>query len=175
MTIVILLLYLAEVFIAAALVVYIFVLGYTLVFGAPYVPTSKRKTKLMLRLAKARRGERLVDLGSGDGTIVIEAAKLGLVAEGYEVNPYLIWKSRRNLATAKVTRKAKIYFKDMWKADVSKADIVTVYGISWIMKGLEEKLLKELPVGARVVSETFKFPNWQVVEVKDKVYLYVND
>jgi cyclopropane fatty-acyl-phospholipid synthase-like methyltransferase len=142
--------------------------------GAHYMPTSKQKVGDMLRLAKLMPGERLVDIGSGDGRLVIEAARKGAKAYGFEVNPILVWWSRRNISTAHMNAAAKISWKNFWHQNFSDFDVVTVYGISHIMGLLEKKLLRELRPGARVVSNTFQFPTW-VGKREGGVYVYVKE
>jgi cyclopropane fatty-acyl-phospholipid synthase-like methyltransferase len=129
--------------------------------GAHYVPTSREKVARMLRLAQLTSGDRLVDIGSGDGRLVIEAARQGAVASGFELNPILVWWSRRKIRAVHLETKAQISWKDFWHQDFSSFDVVTVYGIGHIMGLLEKKLLRELRPGARVVSNSFPFPTWE--------------
>ena len=116
----------------------------------------------------------MIDLGSGDGTLVMEAAKRGAVVTGYEINIFLVWKSRVKIRRKNI-RNANIKHKSLWKADVSQADVILLFGIPHMMARLENKLMRELPKGARVVSFTFAFPNWQPVKEKDNVRLYVKE
>lgn len=136
--------------------------------GAPFVPTEKRKIKEMLQLARLKQGEKLVDLGAGDGRIVKVAARMGARAVGYEVNPLLVIKAQRNLPS-----KAKILWRNFWLMSLSDFDVVTVYGINPIMKPLGKKLAKELKKGARVVSYRYALPNLPLAKQKGDVYLYV--
>jgi cyclopropane fatty-acyl-phospholipid synthase-like methyltransferase len=142
--------------------------------GAHYVPTPDEKVARMLRLAQFRRGERLVDIGSGDGRLVIEAARQGAKAYGFELNPALVWWSRRKIRAAHMEREAQISWKDFWYQDFSSFDVVTVYGISHIMGSLEKKLLHELHPGSRVISNTFPFPSWKG-QSEGGVFLYIKD
>jgi cyclopropane fatty-acyl-phospholipid synthase-like methyltransferase len=139
--------------------------------GAHYVPTSAERTVRMLRLAALTPGERLVDIGSGDGRLVIEAARQGASAYGYELNPALVWWSRRKIRAAHMEGKAEISWKDFWHQDFSRFDVVTVYGIPHIMGLLEKKLLRELRPGARVVSNSFAFPTWEG-KSEDGIFVY---
>ena len=127
----------------------------------------------MLDLARVRKGEKLVDMGSGDGAIIIAAGKRGLEAHGFEISPFLVWKTKQNIRKAGLEGKVFVHWTDMWKASVKDTDVVTVFAITWVMKKMGAKLLRELPKGSRVVTETFKFPNWKVVEERDKVFLYI--
>jgi len=140
--------------------------------GAIYLPTSKRTVKKMVELANIKPGEIAVDLGSGDGRLVIALAKAGAEAHGYEINPLLVFLARRNIRKARFKGKAFIHFKNFWKEDFSQFDIVTIFGIGYAMESLEQKLKKELKIGARVVSNTFPFPNWQYIKRGDTAFLY---
>lgn len=142
--------------------------------GAHYVPTPSEKLIRMLRLAQLVPGERLVDIGSGDGRLVIEAAREGAKAYGFELNPALVWWSRRKIRAAHLEGQVEISWKDFWRQDFSSFDVVTVYGISHIMGALEKKLLRELHPGSRVVSNTFPFPSWKG-DSEGGVFLYVKE
>ncbi len=126
----------------------------------------------MIRLAKIKKGDKVADLGSGDGRIVIAFAQNGAVAHGYEINPLLYVISIQNLRKNGVHERAKIYLKDLWRVDLSPYDIVTLYGNFPMMSRLEKKLQKELRTGARVISNHFKFPKWNS-EKEEDLYLYV--
>jgi hypothetical protein len=69
--------------------------------------------------------------------------------------------------------KAHIYNKSFWNVNLSSYDVVVIYGIDYIMERLEKKLLKELQPGTRIISNSFKFPNWDYLEKKNDIYLYI--
>ncbi len=140
--------------------------------GAPYVATDPELVLQMIQLARVELGDRAVDLGSGDGRIVIALVRAGAMADGFETNPFLVWQSRRKIKKAGLQDRATINWKSFWGANLSKYSVVTVYGISYIMPKLEEKLRRELTSGARVVSKGFRFPTWSLAKQKDNVYLY---
>jgi ribosomal protein L11 methylase PrmA len=128
--------------------------------GAPFLPTQKHALEKMIALAQIQHGEKLADLGSGDGRIVIAAAKAGAEAHGYEINPLLVWWSRYQIKKAGLSDRAFIHQKNFWRVDFSDYNIVMLFGITGIMKGLEKKLKTELKPGSRVISNIFVFPNW---------------
>jgi len=140
--------------------------------GAPYLPTPYKKVKKMLELAKLKSGEKLVDLGCGDGRVLIEAAKLGVEAIGYEIDPILVYFLRKKIKKLGLEDKIKVYWKNFWKADLSEADVIVFYGITHIMKRMERKLLKELKPGARVCCYIFPFPEWEPEKYEDGIFLY---
>ena len=141
-------------------------------FGAIYVPSAKEKIEKIIELAEIKSGEKAADLGAGDGRLIIAFAKKAVEAHGYEINPLLVWEAKRNISNAKVKGRAFIHWKNFWGEDLSEFDIITVYGIGFIMKKLEKKLRKELKNNARVVSNGFRLPTWPPIKEEDGVYLY---
>lgn len=139
----------------------------------PYVPSSWNKVRQIMEFADVQSGMKMCDLGSGDGRIVIECAKKGAYACGYELSNSRVLLSQKNINRENLKNVAFIVQKDFFKANLSSFDLVTVYGITGIMKRLESKLQKELRAGAKVISNHFPFPNWQPAEIKDDVYLYI--
>lgn len=138
----------------------------------PYVPSTWNKVNIMYELAKPKKGEKLADLGSGDGRIVIEFAKKGIESHGYEIHSGLALLSESKILDNNLDELAFIHIADFWNEDLSPYDIVTIYGMSSIMKQLQEKLKAELKPGSRVLSSIFHFPDWKPVEQKSNVYLY---
>lgn len=142
-------------------------------WGAPYVPTSKEGVEDMIKLAELKSTDKIVDLGSGDGRIVIAAARVGVrEALGYEIDPRLIRFSRREAMKAGVGERTKFFWKSMWKADLHDVDVVFLYQITYAMKGLAGKLKTELPKGARVVSSGFQFPEWEPEKTFENIRIY---
>jgi len=141
-------------------------------WGAIYLPTKKDTVKKMIELAEIKPGEKAVDLGAGDGRLVIALAKSGAEAHGYEINPFLVLFAKLNIHRAGLKDKAFIHFKNFWEVNLSDFDIVAVFGISHIMEKLEAKLKKELKVGTRIISNSFSFPGWSASKKDGGVYLY---
>lgn len=141
--------------------------------GAPYVPTGEETVATMIRLANICADDTVVDLGSGDGRIVIAAAKAGArISVGYEIQPRLLWLSRKYAKHAEVSDKTVFHWKSMWDADVSKVTVVFLYQITYAMPKLSKKLQTELPPGARVISSGFTFPHWEPVQKEGGVTMY---
>lgn len=156
---------------AAALVMTPFALP-LFVRGAPFVPTGRKTTERMVSLSGLTPGQRLLDLGSGDGRIVIAAARRGISAHGIELNPWLVWYARWSARWAGLSQHATFTCGNLWRIDCATFDAVTVYGLGPIMPRLERKLMTELKPGARVVSHAFTFPHWKPGTVEDSVYVY---
>ncbi len=147
--------------------------AYSVLFGAPYVPTGGERVGEMLALAGVKPGETFVDLGSGDGRLVIAAAKAGARAEGWEVNPYLWLWSRLMIRRAGLGDRATVHLGSYWDDSVAHADVVSLFLITQQMEKMQEKLRRELRPGSRVVSYVFSFPEWRHESRSDAgVYLY---
>jgi protein-L-isoaspartate O-methyltransferase len=161
------------------LLLVIYFLGRPIIRGAIYFPTSPRSVATMLRLADVKPGDKLVDLGSGDGRILITAAQAGAEAVGYEINPVLVRRSRRAIARAGVggrageSGNAVVHWEDFWRINFSQFDVVIVYGIPYIMKDLQRKLERELRPGTKIISNAFIFPGWEPVAQERKIMLYI--
>lgn len=150
----------------------IYLLARPIVRGAIYFPTNTENVDTMIRLAALKTGDTIADLGSGDGRLLMACARRGIRAEGYEINPILVFLSRRTIRRAGMKDLATVRWKSFWRADLAPFDAVFVYGIPYIMNDLRRKLERELRPGAKVVSNVFRFPAWVPAETEGKVYLY---
>ena len=140
--------------------------------GAPFLPTGKKYVEEMLDVAAIQPDERFVDLGSGDGRLVIAAAHRGARAVGYEINPFLVAIAYFRIWRAGVGNRATIHWQSFWSVDFRTVDVVSVYGITNIMPRLEKKLTAELRRGSRVVSYVFSLPTWKSVAHHEGIRLY---
>ena len=123
-------------------------------FGAPYLPIHTKYLRSINNKLDIKPGITVVDLGSGDGKILVEAAKRGATVIGYEINPLLAWISKLRLR--KWQSHATIYRKNLFEADLSKADIIFIFGINGMMDRLSKKLLHEARTDVEIIS--FAFP-----------------
>src|SRR5262245_55646185 len=120
----------------------------------------------MLKLAAVEKNDVVYDLGSGDGRIVITAAQLyGARGVGIEINPELIRIARANARKAKVEHLVRFEEKDIFKADLREAGVVTLFLLTSVNLKLRPKLLRELKPGVRVVSHTFDMGDWKPAKV----------
>lgn len=142
----------------------------------PYVPTPTEVVNRMLDMAQIKKGEKHYDLGSGDGRIVIEAAKRGAHGVGIDLNPERIKEARANAKKAGVEDRVEFKTMDLFKADFSDADVVTLYLLPSVNRDLRPQLWKQLPVGARVVSHAFdmgkEWPPERTEEVDHRTIYY---
>ena len=143
-----------------------------MITGAPFVPIDTTALKRMIALLQIQLGEKAADLGSGDGRIVIELARAGAKAHGYEINPLLVLTSQKNIKNAGVVDQTSIHWKSFWGQDLSSFQVITLFGMPHMMKRLAQKLRKELKPGARVISHQFMFPDWPVAQQESQLYLY---
>lgn len=139
--------------------------GYEPIPGQPgkdvvWVPMPDSQVERMLDLARVTAADFVVDLGSGDGRTVIAAAKRGARAHGVEFNPDLVALSRERAREAGVADKATFAEGDLYKADLSRATVVTLFLLDDINVRLRPTLLALKP-GTRVATNTFKMGDWE--------------
>lgn len=164
------------IFTVGLLALYIVLLINKKVFnGAPYVRTHPKTLSRMLALADIKPGDVAIDLGSGDGEIVLACAKSGAMAYGFEINPLLCLWSKFRIYRSGLSKNTFISKNSFWNIHFGDYDVVTVFGIGYMMPSLEKKLQGELKSGAKVISNSFMFPNWKFVKQDKDVYLYIKD
>ena len=163
---------------------------------APYIPTKMDKIKEILKLAGVKKGKRFYELGSGDGRVVLEAAKLGADSFGIEQSwirvLYSRWKAYHlglkkahfihgnifNLSfwseaiESKSYRSAKASLQDDKNKTITYADIIYIYLLPKGVWKLEEKLKKELKKGSLVITQTYHFPNWKPIKKSGDFQFY---
>lgn len=148
--------------------------GLTFVFGAPWVPTPKEKVRRMMQLAEAKPGETMMDLGSGDGSVLIIAAKeFGMNAIGYEINPVLRLYAKIWARLVGVGDKVSVRRGNFFTIDLPKTDIVSFYLLDTTIKKLEPRLTRDLPKGTRVVSRDFQIWAWPEWKTDGTLYAYL--
>lgn len=129
---------------------------------APYYPTPNAIVEKMLQLGGAKKGEKMFDLGSGDGRIVIMAAdKFGMHSAGVEFDKDLYSQSSERIRRMGLTEKAKIIHGDLLQQDYTSADLITVYLLPVSNEKLRPLLEKQLKKGARVVAHDFEVGGWR--------------
>jgi SAM-dependent methyltransferase len=126
-----------------------------------FVPTPPAVVAAMLELAEVSARDTVYDLGSGDGRIVIAAAKRGAHAVGYEVRPELLAQGRESIEKEHLKDHAEIREGDLFEADLSPASVVTLYLLPSLNLKLMPKLQKELKPGSRIVSHAFDMGTWK--------------
>jgi len=128
----------------------------------PFVPTPIEVVDKMLELAEVKKGDVVYDLGSGDGRIVIRAAKrYGVRAVGIEMDGPLLEQSRNDARVAGVSHLVQFRAEDALKADLSQATVVTLYMLPWFNEKIKPNLKKYLKPGARIVAHDFGIEGWK--------------
>lgn len=138
---------------------------------APFVPTQKQKVKKSLLLAGLKKGEVFYELGSGDGRVVIEAARMGADAYGIEQSWLRILFSRWK-AARKNLKNAYFIHGNIFKKNLSEADVVFIYLLPKGVAKLQTKLQKELQKGSRVITQDYHFQTWKPVKKEGNFWLY---
>lgn len=151
-------------------VVLIFLFGFVLLFGAPYLPVLKSELDNALDLIDLKPNQHLLELGCGDGRVLIAAAKKGIRVTGYELNPLLAlvawartWRYRQTV---------NVVWSNFWSAEFPDADGIFVFLLPKYMKKLDKKIIQEYSgQKIKLVSFAFKIPGKPSTK-KGGVYLY---
>ena len=157
--------------------------------AGPYVPSPQSVVADMLRYAEVGASDFLIDLGSGDGRIVLTAAKVfGARGFGVEIKDELVKKSNEAAQKEGLADRVKFMKQDLFKTDMSQATVITMYLLPDTVNLLKDKFLKELKPGTRIVSHDYPLTGWipekyVQMDLEDKVeisgvtttliYLYV--
>ena len=130
--------------------------------GGPYVPTPQKVVEAMLDLAGVGAGDLVMDLGSGDGRIVLTAATRHRASGiGVDIDQELVDRANHSARSLGVGDRVRFMKQDVETVDVSKAIVVTLYLLPGMMSILRPKLLRELRPGTRIVSHDFEFGEWK--------------
>ena len=143
----------------------------------PFVPTPQEVVDKMIEVAGVKKGDTVYDLGSGDGRIVIAAAKKGARAVGFEIDGDLVKESRANINKAGVETLAEIRQQDILTVDLSPASVLTMYLLPDVNLRLRPNILSQLKPGSRVVSHAFDMGDWKPIKTEKvngrTVYLWI--
>jgi hypothetical protein len=157
--------------------------------AGPYVPSPKSVVSDMLTLAEVKASDFVIDLGSGDGRIVLTAAKVfGASGFGVDIDPKLVKLANESAKAEGVADRVNFTIQDLFKTDISKATVLTMYLLPNTVNMLKDKLLTELRPGTRILSHDYPLSGWipekyVQMDLEDKVaisgvtttliYLYV--
>lgn len=143
--------------------------------GAVYVPSKPEAIDSMLTLLRQALHQQqkatMVDLGSGDGRVVEAFCQAGYEGYGFEINPLLVRKARQRLQKSGIDPQS-IISESYWDYDLGDFDVVVIYGITYIMDDLAQKLLTELKPGSLVLSNYFELPGWKKQKTLNGIHLY---
>ncbi|MGH7191987.1 MAG: class I SAM-dependent methyltransferase [Candidatus Saccharimonadales bacterium] len=142
-------------------------------FGAPYLPTLEPQMQAALELAGLKPGQTMLELGCGDGRVLIAAAKQGIDVVGYELNPLMAavaW-----IRTRRYRRHVKVVWGDFWRAEWPPAEVVFTFLLTRYMRKLDREITRYPHRPVKLVSFAFKVPGRKPAAVKRGVYLYLYD
>lgn len=126
----------------------------------PYVPTPQPVVDQMLEIADVGEGDYVIDLGSGDGRIVISAVKRGAWGHGVDLNPKRIAEARANAENEGVSDRVLFLEENIFDTDFNEATVITMYLLNSVNRKLRPHLLEELEPGTRIVSHSFDMGDW---------------
>lgn len=138
---------------------------------APYIPTKYKKIKDILKLAGVKRNKIFYELGSGDGRIVIEAAKLGALSVGIEQSWIRVLMSRLKVRKLNLSN-TKFHHGNIFQFRYASADVVYIYMLQDCVDLLERILKQELKKGAKIITQRYHFKNWKPIKTKDDFWIY---
>jgi SAM-dependent methyltransferase len=142
-------------------------------FGPPFVPTPLPIIKELIQIADISKEDVVIDLGSGDGRMLIYAAQQGARAKGWEINPLLVLWTRLAVHRYRVSKSVRVYLQNYHKADLSDATVVFLYNFPPHLPKLEQKLQKDLRKGTKIVSYKFTFPTLKLTATpKPEIFIY---
>ncbi|PIZ73931.1 hypothetical protein COY06_04860 [Candidatus Peregrinibacteria bacterium CG_4_10_14_0_2_um_filter_41_8] len=143
---------------------------YAMVTGAPFVPTSKKVLRKMMTLAKLTKGQKVYDLGCGDGRLIFAASKEGANAVGYELSfpTYVLAKIKSLFFPG-----SKIQYKNFWTQDYKDADVIFCFLLKDTMQKFYKIVWPQLRPGCKVVSHAFKIDGLKPSDKIDSAVLYI--
>ncbi len=138
--------------------------------GAPWLPTRSRDVEQLLDDAKLKSGQLFLELGCGDGRLVVAAAKRGAKVIGYEINPFL-WLIAA-LRTLRYYPRAKVRLGSFWQIDLAEADVVMIFLIQRFMKRFENKAQSQMKSGSTLVCYIYRLPTKRPIKNTSHWFVY---
>ena len=139
-------------------------------YGAPYLPTLKPHIDTTFEIAGLKEGDTILELGCGDGKVLIAAAKAGINSVGYELNPimaFIAW-----LRTIKYRKYVKVIWGDIWSKPWPEADAIFVFLLQRFMKKLDTKCMQYPYKPVKLLSFAFEVPGRKPVKVENAIFMY---
>lgn len=146
------------------------VFAFAVFFGAPYLPTLKQQINEALDLMDLKKGQTMLELGSGDGRVMLAAAKRGWKVVGYEINPLLVAVSW--LLTLRYRKQVTVVWGNYWHKSWPACDGIFVFLLDKYMAKLDEQIWMNCKKPVRVVSFAFKIPGKRIAQKKKGMFLY---
>lgn len=147
------------------------IFGFVVLFGAPYLPTLRKQTEIALDLLEVKKGMKILELGSGDGSVALAAAKRGAIVIGYELNPILVIVSK--LRCIKYRKQVSIHWGNFWHKDWPATDGIFVFLLDKYMKKLDTKIVQQYKgKHVKLVSFAFEVPGKKPLKSQSGMFLY---
>ncbi len=140
--------------------------------GSPYAPTRGARIAAIFAFAEARPGDVLVDLGSGNGGVLIAAAERGIRARGVEINPFWVWYSRFRIRRRGLDALATVVRGDMFSHSTADADVIFLFLVPPAMARLSPILRRDARPGTRIIANLFPLPGWTPRKERDMIMVY---
>lgn len=153
-----------------AVVVLVVSFGFVILFGAPYVPTLTPQVGAALELVDLKPGQTLLELGCGDGKVLVAAAQSGLHVVGYELNPFLAFISW--VRTRRFKGRVRVVWGNFWLHHWPPADGIFTFLHPRFMQKLDKKIVQHYGGKIKLVSFAFKIPGREAVKEQKGVFLY---
>ncbi len=162
--------------VALVLIVLVFLFGFVVAFGAPYLPTLKKQTDEALDLLDLKPGQTLLELGCGDGRVARAAAKRGITVVGYELNPLLVVIAK--LTTFRYRKLVTIKLANFWTVKTPPTDAIFVFLLDKYMPKLDTKIVQKQAEQKKpilLLSFTFQVPGRKPIAKNGGLFLYKYD
>lgn len=172
--------YAVEVVIGVGLAALVLWIGYQLLVkvrflhNPVFIPSQADQLVDALSLFSVRKGMHFIDLGSGNGTALLALARQFPLAHitGVDINPQRVWACRTLIQQQGLAARVTVHIKNLWRVDLAQFDRVYLYGSSYIMEELEQKVKLEMQSGSQLVSVRFPFPTLKPIKTKGEALLY---
>lgn len=155
----------------ALLILCVLLFGHVVLFGAPYVPTLRKQTHDALALLNLKEGDLLLELGSGDGRLLLLAAKQGIRGIGYELNPLLVWYAKLRLW--RYRHLVSVKRANYWNCTLPEAQGIYVFLLQKYMQKLDKKIEQDISTSVKLVSFAFTVPGKKPVRRIGGMRLYL--
>lgn len=153
-----------------AVIIVVLLFGFVIAVGPPYLPTMRKQVESALDMLGLEPGQTMLELGSGDGRVMLAAAKRGWRVVGIELNPVLVVFSY--VLTWRYRKQVRVIWGSYWGAPWPRADAVFTFMLPKYMARLDERLEHWRPARIKLASFAFAIPGKQPIETRDGVYLY---
>ncbi len=141
---------------------------------APWWSTDKKTALIMCKMAKVKKSDMIYDLGCGEGTALISAAKeYGIKGVGVEIDPLRVWYAKTAVSFSGLKDRITILRKDMFKVKIEEASVVFIYLVPKAIQKLKRKILSELKPGTRLICYRYKIPYLNLIAEDKERLIYV--